>query len=89
MAVPRLKPRKATLPKLVVPTTAELVYNTPRWKRLSQIMRSRHPVCQACERDLSAEVHHITPVERAPLLAYEPSNLRCLCRRCHKATHHH
>ena len=86
--VDRLRPHKPTLPKLVVPTTSELVYNSRRWKRLSQVMRSRHPVGQACERDLSTEVHHIVPIERAPLLAFEASNLRCLCERCHKATHH-
>ena len=51
-------------------------------------MRSRYPVCQRCERDLTAEVHHVVPIDRAPLLAYEPSNLRCLCERCHRAEHH-
>ena len=86
--VERLKPKRVAMPKLVVPTTAELVYNSRRWKRLSQVMRSRYPVCQRCERDLTAEVHHVVPIDRAPLLAYEPSNLRCLCERCHHAEHH-
>ena len=54
MGVPRLKPRKATMPKLVVPTTSDAVYNTHRWHRLSRIVRARNPVCQRCEQDLAS-----------------------------------
>jgi 5-methylcytosine-specific restriction endonuclease McrA len=86
--VERLKPKRVAMPKLVVPTTSDEVYSTERWMRLSRIMRQRHRVCQQCELDLSTEVHHVIPIEQAPHLAFEVSNLRCLCQRCHHAQHH-
>lgn len=85
--VERLRPRRAKLPKLMVLTTSEEIYATERWKRLSMVLRARHPVCQQCGLDLTTEVHHVTPIEQAPHLAFEPSNLLCLCRQCHQQQH--
>lgn len=57
-----------------------------------------HPVCEDCEEKgrttVATEVHHIRPVESAagrPVdmqeLAFNPCNLRALCRPCHIDAH--
>ena len=59
---------------------------------------SAHPVCEDCEEQgrttIAKEVHHIRPVESAagrPVdmheLAFNPCNLRALCRPCHIEAH--
>jgi len=83
--VERLRPRRAKLPKL--PTPRQLVYWTSRWRRLSRALRRAHPVCQRCDQDLTYDVHHVRTIEEAPHLAYDPSNLMCLCRACHAEVH--
>ncbi len=59
---------------------------------------SAHPICEDCEaqgRTTPAnEVHHVIPIESAagrPIdmqeLAFNPCNLRALCRPCHIEAH--
>lgn len=71
--------------------------NSTAWRRLRNVHLSCHPLCEDCRRRgvvrAATEVHHIQPVEsgRTPeekrRLAYLPSNLRSLCRDCHRETH--
>lgn len=68
-----------------------------RWLRLRRAVLEAHPVCQDClaagRLSPATEVHHVRPVEDAPTRAgkeermYDPSNLRALCRPCHRAAH--
>lgn len=85
MSVPRLRPRRARLPRL--PNRSEQVYEHSRWRRLSATLRLQHPVCQQCGNDLTVAVHHKVPIEQAPHLAFELHNLLCVCRACHDAAH--
>ena len=85
MAVPRLKPRRAQIPRL--PTRREQVYNSSRWRRLSAAIRRARPICELCSNDLTTEVHHRVPIDRAPALAFEHGNLVAVCSACHQAEH--
>ena len=85
--VPRLRARRAVLQRLVVPTTSDRVYNSERWQRLREQLKRARPVCERCNEDLSEHAHHIVPINQAPALAYEVSNLMAVCRRCHEAIH--
>ena len=85
--VEKLTPLKAKIPCLSVPRRDDHVYKTERWKQLSQHLRRLHPVCQRCSNDLADHVHHIVPINVAPALAFELSNLQTICRRCHQAIH--
>lgn len=58
-------------------------YGTLRWKRKSLKMRKKYPVCQKCKVQFTQVVHHIKPVKQYPELAFEDSNLLCLCHTCH------
>jgi 5-methylcytosine-specific restriction protein A len=85
LAVPKLRPRRAQLPKLL--PADDSVYATHRWKQLSRMVRRQRPVCEVCGNDLATQVHHIVPLRQAPQLAYEPTNLQSLCNACHAAKH--
>lgn len=72
--------------------------NSRRWRALRMAtIRRANGLCEQCtiEGRVSAatEVHHIRPIEtvKDPIvmeqLAYDPSNLRALCHRCHRETH--
>jgi len=55
-----------------------------RWPALRQAARRRDDwQCVACGHRGRVEVDHIQPVRNAPELAFDLSNLQCLCRRCH------
>lgn len=69
-----------------------------RWRRLRSAYLSVHPVCEDCEQagrtTTATEVHHIRPVESAAgrpadmqELAFNPCNLRALCKACHIEAH--
>ena len=85
MAVPRFKPRRPVLPRKK--PKREQVYNTSRWRKLSAAIRRARPVCEVCTNDLTTEVHHKVPIDRAPALAFEHSNLVAVCSACHQAEH--
>lgn len=72
--------------------------NSRRWRRLRQAYLSAHPLCEDCEQagrtTPANEVHHIRPIERCagrPIdmqeLAFNPCNLRALCKACHIEAH--
>lgn len=71
--------------------------NSPKWRSIRRHKLSTQPLCERCaergEVREATEVHHITPIETARsadtmrLLAYDPHNLRSLCRDCHTLTH--
>lgn len=61
------------------------------WNRLSVRMRAERPLCERCVKrgiaEPATEVHHIIPIDQAPWLRLEVSNLECLCNACHRAHH--
>jgi len=60
------------------------VYRSPRWKSLRfQAKRRDGFKCMECGAAGRLEVDHIKPVRTHPELAYELSNLQCLCPSCH------
>lgn len=72
--------------------------NSRRWRRLRAAYLSAHPVCEDCEQQgrttIATEVHHIRPIESVagrPVdmqeLAFNPCNLRALCKACHIEAH--
>lgn len=72
--------------------------NSRRWRRLRASYLSAHPVCEDCEAQgrttIATEVHHIRPIEERAgrpddmrVLAFDPCNLRALCRPCHIEAH--
>jgi 5-methylcytosine-specific restriction enzyme A len=66
---------------------AEGIHSSNRWTRLSRQIRSERPLCERCHEEgrlfPSTEVHHIRKCETHPEMAYNPSNLRALCKECH------
>lgn len=73
----------------------KIVYDTPRWKQLRKTLLMFHPICENCLRNLSTEVHHITPLstaqseEEMQRIGFDSGNLMCLCEQCHKQKHKH
>ena len=72
--------------------------NSRRWRRLRAAYLSTHPVCEDCEENgrttIATEVHHIRPIETCAgraldmqELAFNPCNLRALCKACHIEAH--
>jgi 5-methylcytosine-specific restriction protein A len=72
---------------------AQSVYNTRMWQNFRKSYLMEHPVCENCNKNLSEDVHHIIPIPRYadPLtvktVGFDPGNLRCLCRECHRKQH--
>jgi 5-methylcytosine-specific restriction endonuclease McrA len=62
-----------------------------RWRLLSERIRNEQPLCEMCAKQgiatAATEVHHIIPIDEAPWLRLERSNLMCLCNACHKIIH--
>ena len=71
--------------------------NAQAWRALRAKVLSARPLCEVCathDRITPAtEVHHIRPVESVTryedmkALAYDESNLLCLCHECHANIH--
>lgn len=61
------------------------------WNRLSVRVRTEQPLCEVCQDQgiatAATEVHHKVPIEQAPWLRLERSNLMSLCNACHKSAH--
>ena len=59
-----------------------------KWRRLSAQIKRERPLCQRCEEmgklTPSAEVHHVVKIRTNSNLAFDPDNLRALCRPCHE-----
>ncbi|VTU02785.1 unnamed protein product [Gemmataceae bacterium] len=78
--IPNLKPAVvASAPR--ASTTARGYGHAHRQQRARLL--KRHPLCQRCEADWSAHLHHIDrdPHNRAD------ANVELLCERCHRAEH--
>lgn len=86
----RRKPRPVGWkPKERDDKAAVAIRASSRWTRLSKQIRAAFPICQRCEElggplRASEEVHHVKKVQTHPHLAYNPANLRALCRDCHR-----
>lgn len=68
-------------------------YHSTAWRRIrQQALHRDHYLCQECLKKKkvtpATEVHHIVPLESAPSLGLELSNLQSLCWYCHEATKH-
>jgi 5-methylcytosine-specific restriction endonuclease McrA len=85
--VERMKLNRPRLPKLRATRVDQSIYNDKRWRRIRRDLARSRTVCEECGSDLATECHHVIPVLERPDLAFEPSNVRRLCRRCHKAIH--
>lgn len=85
-----MKPRHAS-------TDYRRLIGSKRWRRLRAWKLRAQPLCEDClaqDRAVAAtEVHHVRPLEQAASraemdrLAFDPDNLRSLCRECHEAAH--
>jgi 5-methylcytosine-specific restriction endonuclease McrA len=62
---------------------ARSFYSSARWRRVRDQVRERDGECLDCGTTSDLTVDHAIPRTIAPELAYEPANLRTLCRRCH------
>ena len=71
-------------------------YGSTAWRKLRQsILERDHFECQWCKAegrlttqyDSVLEVDHIKELETNPELAYDPDNLRTLCKDCHNKRH--
>lgn len=71
-------------------TTTEYGYDK-QWQRLSVRVRTEQPLCEVClKKEMvtpATEVHHIVPIDDAPWLRLERSNLMSLCNTCHNSIH--
>ena len=56
-----------------------------RWRKLSEKLRRASPFCERCGAKTRLTCDHIIPVSEDPTLAYEPLNVRVLCRACNTA----
>ena len=65
-------------------------YSSSEWRRLREWYRTRHPLCEECERNgrvtLAQVVDHIVEIERGGNPT-DPSNLQSLCHACHNRKH--
>lgn len=61
-------------------------YCSRQWQELRDMKLARNPVCEDCQRELAAHVHHVQPVREHPELALALDNLKSLCARCHNRT---
>lgn len=60
------------------------VYRSAQWQALRLAAKRRDGFkCTECGASGRLEVHHKIPVRQAPELAYELSNVTCLCTSCH------
>ena len=72
---------------------ARKIRSSARWQRLRAWMLRRNPLCQdpyqihkkLGETMHAEEVHHIVPIAERLELAFEETNLLCLCVKCHAA----
>ena len=63
--------------------TAQSLYNTPRWRKLSRSYRARQPVCELCGHAPSQHTDHIEPHRNLPHLFWSQTNWQALCHSCH------
>jgi 5-methylcytosine-specific restriction endonuclease McrA len=80
---PKIVPLKpAPAPRRAAGSTTARGYGHAHRKLRAKLIAER-PICQRCEADFSAHLHHL---DRNPHNRHE-SNLELLCERCHRAEH--
>ena len=57
-------------------------------RKAMKAYREDNPSCEWCGREKKLEVHHDIPVAIAPGLAASRSNLRTMCKPCHRVVAH-
>ena len=61
-----------------------LFYGRKHWLTARAIKLGNSPICQACNRYPSIDVHHIKRLEDCTIQeSYDQDNLEALCKRCH------
>jgi 5-methylcytosine-specific restriction enzyme A len=58
------------------------VYKRKRWEMVRRSVLRRDPICQVCDRAISAEVDHIVPLAEGGD-PYDPVGLQGICSPCH------
>ncbi len=71
-------------------TEAHRFYNSQPWRRVRRVFLEDNPLCQDCEEQRgklvpSEEAHHVVERLEDPSRAFDPTNLRALCKPCHSA----
>lgn len=75
------------------------VYNTNKWRELRLLYLQNNPLCEMClEKEIiksAIDVHHkkelssTDSVNEKKRLGFDYSNLKSLCKECHKEVHNH
>lgn len=68
---------------------SDKILKTSEWKRTRNLILDRDKMCILCAKrghitTEKLQVHHIRKRVDAPELAYDPTNLICLCKSCHE-----
>ena len=68
--------------------TPKQIRSSRRWTECSKRHKHRQPLCldpfgEHGPKEVD-EVHHIVPIRENPGLAFDPSNLASLCKKCHE-----
>lgn len=66
----------------------EGIYNTTRWRKLSLLYRTEHPLCEPCQAKGITKVAEMTDHRKGFKDAGDPAawdweNLQAICRECH------
>ena len=64
-------------------TDRRYIYSSREWAELRDQVLSEEPLCRTCRRAIPIEVDHIIPIDAAPHLALDRTNLQALCKPCH------
>ena len=77
-----------------MPANGRWPYCDPRWTTITKLVKARDQYrCVVCHRGpehrvIILDVDHIIEWTKRPDLAFEPTNLRTLCRTCHNRKTH-
>ncbi|MDL2305360.1 HNH endonuclease [Bacteroides sp. OttesenSCG-928-D19] len=91
------KPKKKQKTKSLYDKERRKIYNSERWRKLSNLKFIDNPLCENCQdkgvAKPSEDIHHIISfmttddsMQRIQL-AYDYNNLMSLCKECHQEIH--
>jgi 5-methylcytosine-specific restriction endonuclease McrA len=64
------------------------VYRTARWRAFREGLLAERVDCEDCvtqgQRTVAVELHHVIKRGKEPGLTFEPTNIKVLCRPCHR-----
>ena len=67
-------------------STKKDFYTSKQWRTFrAKMLKALDHVCTDCNREVfgaDITLDHILPLSKYPDLAYEPSNIRVMCRKC-------